>query len=187
MLYNLVLKVLETLKNLIALANASAMRERMILAKLDYIEAITKQILEQVIPAPAVTLNLTAEIDGQIFTGVAKMTDTQQTALAINPRDKKDNPAVLDGLPQWLSSNTEILNPVASADGLSCQVKAVGPLGTATITVKADADLGEGVRTIQDSIEITVTGGEATGLGLTAGAVTEQDDAPPAPVATPQA
>lgn len=70
--------------------------------------------------------------------------------------DKKGNPAKVDGLPVWASSDETVLHPVLNADGTLSSVETVGPSPLdgngvpipARITVTADADLGTGVQTI---------------------------------------
>lgn len=54
------------------------------------------------------------------------------------------NPAPVDGVPVWASSDDTVLGVVAAADGMSAVVNSVAP-GTARITVSADADTGAGV------------------------------------------
>ena len=102
------------------------------------------------------------------------ISDSQQVGLSIQPVDKRGNPASLDGVPVWLSSNSEVVSVVAAADGLSAVATAVGPLGTATVSVTADADLGAGVTEIAGTLDITVTAGAATTVKITAGDPTEQ-------------
>ena len=94
--------------------------------------------------------------------------DDQKVKLTLNPKDSAGNSASLDGAPQWSSSDTSIVTVTPSADGLSAEVVS-GNLGTATITVTADADLGAGVKPLTASMDFTVIGGEATALGLTVG------------------
>jgi len=80
--------------------------------------------------------------------------------------DKWGNPARVDGVSEWLTDNPNLLNLTPSTDGLSCTIVAVGPLGSATVVCKADADLGAGVKTIFASGAVTVTPGEATQVTL---------------------
>ena len=103
-----------------------------------------------------------------------QLTDSQQTTVTIKPQDKKGNPAPVDGAPQWLVDNPNVLALTPSADGLSCLVAAVGPLGTATVSVKADADLGGGVTELVGLLEVEVTGGQAVTVALEPGTPTEQ-------------
>jgi hypothetical protein len=88
--------------------------------------------------------------------------------------DKKGNPAKVDGVPQWLVDNPNVLALTPATDGMSCTVAAVGPLGTATVSLKADADLGIGVIDVVGAFEVEVTGGQATAVTITPGAPSEQ-------------
>jgi hypothetical protein len=103
------------------------------------------------------------------------LTDSQQVDITIVPTDRKGNPAQVEGGSiQWLVDNPNLLALAPSADGKTCTVAAVGPLGRAVVTVKADADLGAGVTGLVGTIDIDVTGGTATNVTLTPGAPTEQ-------------
>lgn len=150
--------------------------ERMTSA-LEMLKSQNEQILDQLVPGPAVGFIFTAILDdGTINIGVNQMnlTDSQQATLSIQPVDKKGNPALVDGVPAWLSSNSEVVTVTPSADGLSAVAVAVGPLGTATVSVTADADLGAGVTEIAGSLDITITAGAATTVSISAGDPTEQ-------------
>jgi len=103
-----------------------------------------------------------------------QMSDSQQVDVTIAPVDKKGNPAKLDGVPEWSTDNTDVLALTTSADGLTCTIMAVGPLGTGTVTVKADADLGAGTTPLIGTLEVAITGGAATTITLNPGTPTEQ-------------
>lgn len=98
---------------------------------------------------------------------------TQEVDLAIQPKDKKGNPAQIDGVPAWLSSNPDVVTLVPAQDGLSCLAKA-GTIGTAQVSVTADADLGTGVKQITGMLEINVAAGEAVSVGVIVGTPREQ-------------
>lgn len=104
--------------------------------------------------------------------------DNQQFVARIEPKSKKGNPARVDGVPTWESSDPTVVSVHPSEDGLSALVKAVGPVGAASVKIKADADLGEGVSTIEGSFNVAVEGGAAADFGLAFDSVEEQ----PAPV-----
>ena len=82
-------------------------------------------------------------------------------------------PASVDGVPVWASSNDTVLAVNVAADGMSASVVTVAP-GTARISVSADADLGAGTQTITGvSEDINVTLGAsntASVMTLTLGA-----------------
>jgi hypothetical protein len=103
-----------------------------------------------------------------------QLPDSQQVRLSLAFVDKKGNPAPVDGKPEWQVDNPNVLALVPSDDGLSCLVQAMGPLGPATVSVKADADMGEGVQPIAGLFEVMVTAGPAASVVITAGTPEEQ-------------
>ena len=94
--------------------------------------------------------------------------------LAIKPVDAKGNPAQVDGTPAWLSSDPLIAAVTPAADGLSAVVRPGANVGTAQVSVSADADLGAGVITLTGMIEIETVSGQAVSIGIIAGAL--EDD-----------
>src|ERR1043165_4053179 len=87
--------------------------------------------------------------------------------------DAAGNPAGVDGVPVWASSDETVLSVVAGADGMSAVVSSLPP-GTARIPVSADADLTTGVVPITGvSEDVNVTAAAAplaANLTLTLGA-----------------
>ncbi len=84
--------------------------------------------------------------------------------------DASGAPAVVDGIPTWSSSDPaicEIIN--VSADGLSCEASSVA-IGTAQVSVSADADMGAGVRAVVGVLDIEVLAAEAVSAAISAGA-----------------
>lgn len=105
-----------------------------------------------------------------------QLSSSQEATLSIAPLDKKGNPASVDGTPIWLTDNTQVLALTPSDDGLSCKVAAVGPLGSALVSVTADADMGEGVKAIVGTLSVNVNAGEAITIAIQPGPVTEQPE-----------
>lgn len=103
-----------------------------------------------------------------------QMSDSQQADVTIDARDKKNNPAPLDGVPEWSTDNTDLLLLAPAADGKTCTIKALGPLGTGKVTVKADADLGSGSTEVIGVLDVEITGGQATVINVVPGTPTEQ-------------
>jgi hypothetical protein len=98
------------------------------------------------------------------------LTDTQFVELGpIQAVDARGNPARIDGAPAWSVSAPELISLTVSADGLSATAAAAGPLGSAQIIVKADADLGEGVTEITGTLDVEVIAGQAVGIRIPAG------------------
>ena len=79
--------------------------------------------------------------------------------------DAKGNPAQVEGAPVWTSSDDTVVSLSVSADGFSATVTP-GALGTAQITVKADADMGAGVTEIITIGDIEVVAGAAVAGNL---------------------
>jgi hypothetical protein len=80
------------------------------------------------------------------------LTDSQKVQLTISPVTAAGNPAKVDGIPEWGSSDDTILTVEPAADGLSCEAITTGTLGSAQVNVSADVDLGEGVETLTGAL-----------------------------------
>lgn len=115
---------------------------------------------------------------------MAAITATQQFSATLNPKDRRGNPAVLDGVPTWAVENPTVISIEPSADGLSAVIKAQG-VGESNYNANGDADLGAGVRPIIAQGHVVVSRGEATVVEITEGAAEEQVDAPPVEPPTP--
>ena len=97
-----------------------------------------------------------------------KITNEQKINVALNPVTATGKPAKLDGKPTWsvISGDSTI---VVADDGLSADLVSSDSAGDTQYLVEADADLGEGVQTISDTIALRVDGAQAESLGLVAG------------------
>lgn len=115
------------------------------------------------------------------------LTVTQQVELFLRPIDVRGNPAPVDGIPTWETSDSNLIDLVPSIDGLSAVVKARGGVGHVQITAVADARLGPEVRTLAGVLEIDLVPAEAVSLGLFASAPTEIEEPAPEPVPDPVA
>lgn len=102
------------------------------------------------------------------------MTTTQKFTASINPTDRKGKPAPVDGEPVWASSNEAVASVVPNPGGMSAVVVAQG-IGDYSVSVAADADLGEGITTITGQDTGTVSQGTAVSIGIVAGPVEEQE------------
>lgn len=96
------------------------------------------------------------------------ITNEQQVKVHLTPKTAAEKPAKLDGIPVW----SKISGPgavVAAEDGLSADLVSDNEdLSDTIFQVTADADLGEGVEQIADTITLHTTHANATNLGLTA-------------------
>lgn len=102
------------------------------------------------------------------------LTVTQKCSLFLDPRDAKGNPAALDGVPDWSSSDPSVVEVLPAVDGLSAVARAVGPVGSAQVNVTADARIGPDVVAISGTLDVTVQAGEAVTLGIGTGTPEEQ-------------
>lgn len=71
---------------------------------------------------------------------------TERVAFVLTITNAAGQPAQVDGVPVYASSDETIIRVLPAADGMSGWVEAVAPnANTATVSVTADADLGAGV------------------------------------------
>ena len=110
------------------------------------------------------------------------LTTSQQVTLGVAYKDKAGNPAVVDGAPAWSISNPELAEIIASDDGFSATVRALGGIGSVQVAVAADADLGEGIKQLIATLDIDIVAGEAVVAAISTGTAEEQPVADPAPV-----
>lgn len=103
-----------------------------------------------------------------------QMSNSQFTTLHVKFVDKKGQPAPVDGPPQWSTDNSDVLALALATDGMSCTISSIGPIGAATVTLQADADLGAGVTPIIGTLDVTITGGTAVSVTIDADPPTEQ-------------
>jgi len=98
------------------------------------------------------------------------LTDEQKVTLSVAFKTAAGNPAVVDGVPVWASSDPAIVSLEVAADGMSAVATTVGPLGTVQVSVVADADLDEGeTREVTGTLDIEVKASEAVTVGIAAG------------------
>jgi hypothetical protein len=82
--------------------------------------------------------------------------------------DAHGNPATVDGPVIWASSDDDIVKLERDLDDTTiCVVAAAGTVGNAQVTATADADLGEGVRQLITTCDISVVAGEAVAGNIT--------------------
>lgn len=87
---------------------------------------------------------------------------------SVNPKTKGGNEARIDGAVQYevLEGDAEVI-PDEEGNGAYLVSGAEGV--TSRIKVSADADLGEGVQTIETEISFVVTAPQANDLGISVG------------------
>lgn len=94
------------------------------------------------------------------------LTATQKTVAAFTVQDAKGNPARIDGIPEWASSDPNVASVVPAPDGMSAEVIA-GHTGTTQISVTVDALIGEGVVSLVGLGDIEVIAGQASVIAFT--------------------
>ena len=98
------------------------------------------------------------------------ITNEQQVKVTLTPVTDTGKPAKLDGAPSWtVTGNSQV---VVSDDGLSADLISSDDPGDSEVLIKADADIGEGVEEISDTIKLTVVGATAKNLGISVGSPT---------------
>jgi hypothetical protein len=106
---------------------------------------------------------------------MATLTNTQQVNVEIRAKNRRGGPAGLQS-PEWSTDNSDVLRLEPHADGQSCRIVAAGPIGTANVTMQADADLGDGVQPVVGTLSFDITPGTATVIDLVPGPPEEQPD-----------
>lgn len=108
--------------------------------------------------------------------------DTQQCSFSIVFKDARGNQAQVDGKPEWFIDNTDLVAITPSEDGMSCLVVPRGPLGTCTLSMKADTDRTDGVKAISGTADISIVAGDAVAVDLQPGLPVDiPEETPPAP------
>jgi hypothetical protein len=95
---------------------------------------------------------------------------TQKLPVSIAIQDKFGNAAKIDGLPVWSVSAPELADVIVAEDGMSAEVAPKGVLGDFILQVSADADLGEGVKSILGELPVELLAGDAIAIAIAAGA-----------------
>jgi hypothetical protein len=101
------------------------------------------------------------------------LTDSQQSTFAIAFVDKRGNPtAAPAGTINWMTDNVDLLGLTPAADGLSCVVASLGPIGAGVVTVNVTAT--DGSVLASGSVNVSVVSGAPVTINVTPGAATEQ-------------
>jgi hypothetical protein len=93
----------------------------------------------------------------------------QNLPVSIEIKDKFGNPAIVDGVPSWSLTAQGLADLEVAADGMSALVKPIGPVGSVSVQVSADADLGAGVTAILGELAIELIAGDAETIAIAAG------------------
>jgi hypothetical protein len=124
-------------------------------------------------------VRITSTVDGFTVKGFSPMAytlpDDKQVVVKISYVDSKGHPAEVDGDVVWTTSDDLIANVgVKAGDSTEAMIAPGKDLGQAQITATADADLGEGVKNIITTFDVTVVAGSAV-----AGTITPVGDPQP--------
>lgn len=94
---------------------------------------------------------------------------SQKLPISVAFKDKFQNDAKVDGAPQWAVDNGALGSLEVAEDGLSAVFTPAGPLGDCQVQCSADADLGEGVKSIVGSLAISILPADASEVDLIPG------------------
>lgn len=119
-------------------------------------------------PTRAVRLRILDELQQEITTMVTISADKKRT-FSVQPVDSKGRPAAIEGIPVWDLAAPGGVTLFPTPDGLACDVVWIEAKQGIVLTVKADADLGAGVREITGSVDIETLGAEAVGFAISTG------------------
>jgi hypothetical protein len=110
--------------------------------------------------------NLTLRFPKGLTMASLQLTDIQHDSLALQAADAAGNPAPLPaGSVTWGTSDPTILAVTPSDDGMSADVAAAGPLGTAQVTVAVALDSG----ILNGSLDVTVVASAASTIQIVPG------------------
>jgi hypothetical protein len=112
------------------------------------------------------------------------LTSVQQAALSISAVDAKGNPAPVENVVFEGSDPNIIVVRADPADQTKATVLA-RTVGTAQVTVTADADIGEGEKELMGLLDVQVVAAEAVALSITAGTPEDQPELPPTTITEP--
>ncbi len=96
------------------------------------------------------------------------ITNEEKVQVTLSPTTAAGNPATLDGAPVWTVTEGDATVEV-STDGMSAFLVSGAPDTNSKITITADADLGEGVVSLEDTVDLAVVLASASVLGMVVG------------------
>jgi hypothetical protein len=99
---------------------------------------------------------------------------SKKVPVSVSFVDSAGNPALIDGVPVWESSDASKVTLDVAADGLSAFVLSAGPIGTAQVSVKADAKMGPDIKEIIGLLDVEIVAGEAVTVVLNPGEAVDQ-------------
>lgn len=145
---------------LTATVNDFKARQTLLQAVIDQLEDLKKKFDDRSRATGIIFLNES----GEEITKMDIQIDKNKNA-SIKIVDKGGNDAKVDGLPVW-ELDAEFAALEVAADGMSAKLVPTGKIGVATLKVKADADMGEGVEELAAELELAFLPGKAVGILL---------------------
>ncbi len=128
---------------------------------------ILERVLKEFFEPPKINFKFDLPQDkAKLNTMITKtLTNVQKQRVILNITSQSGHAARLDGAPTWeVEEGDATIEP--AEDGLSCFLISEDRAGTSRIRVHADADLGPGIETIEEVIELVTVEERATSLGL---------------------
>jgi hypothetical protein len=93
----------------------------------------------------------------------------QKVLVTLSVTDRAGNPASFDEVPEW-SASSAALTVEPADDGMSATLISGEQVEEGVlVTVRGDADLGEGTREVVGTLQVNLTSGEAQFVELQAG------------------
>ncbi len=124
---------------------------------------VVQRIQAAVMPLPAVGISF---IVGGVEVTQMQMKDNAKLSVSIGAKDALGNPTNLDtnAAPSWAVSDASLASAVASADGLTCEVTPVGPLGSFQVQCSIAAVGDEPA--LSGALDVEVIASDATEIVL---------------------
>lgn len=98
------------------------------------------------------------------------LTNEEKIKITASPQTQGGRPAQVDGPIRGTVVSGEVTVQQVDGEPNSLYIVSGDNPGSAEVLVEADADLGEGVTLLQDTVQVEVSGAQAVSFGLTAGA-----------------
>jgi hypothetical protein len=149
--------------------------------------ASTLDLIEEILQPEAAGFNCvltnldgSSPVESESPMNVTLPDDAPSKILRLTPKDAKGFPTDLDGPATFTSGDETKAKATVQPDGLSAQLDwdpSVGPGDSVQIQFEGDAKMGDEVKTITGTLDVTFVAGEAATLA----ASLEDVPAPPAP------
>lgn len=98
------------------------------------------------------------------------LTNEQKIKVTVEPKTEASNPASIDGTPIFEVIEGDATVELVDGEPNSAYLVSGAAETVSSIKVSADADLGEGVATIEETITMNVVQASANNLGVVTGA-----------------